>query len=197
MPRADPEPHAADPAATASHELEAEIRLLEARLARLTGEVSRNDSLLRKTQDRELELLRADSLLQLLERLIGGLAKSYQLDEVRLILSDPQHEIRHLIAGDGLAPEQLPGVCFVDALAATAPQLKSLERPWLGAFHRADHGLLLPDATLSGSLALIPLRRHEVLDGVLVFFSADPVRFTQELASDFLAHLGLVAAICI
>jgi diguanylate cyclase (GGDEF)-like protein len=32
---------------------------------------------------------------------------------------------------------------------------------------------------------------------VLVFSSADPFRFTQELASDFLAHLGLVAALCI
>jgi GGDEF domain-containing protein len=32
---------------------------------------------------------------------------------------------------------------------------------------------------------------------VLVFVSTDPDRFTQELASDFLAHLGLVAAICV
>src|SRR5205085_2449170 len=41
------------------------------------------------------------------------------------------------------------------------------------------------------------LRRNEPLDGVLVFSSGDPLRFTQELASDFLAHLGLVAALCI
>ena len=197
MRQSHPEPRPADPEATRSSELEAEIRVLQARLAGLTGEVSRNDALLRKTQERELELMRADSLLQLVERLIEGLRSSYQLEEVRLILSDPQHEIRHLLAGDGLAPEQLPGVCFVDALAAIAPQLKSLERPWLGTFHRADHELLLPDSRIPGSLALVPLRRHEVLDGVLVFFSADPVRFTQELASDFLAHLGLVAAICI
>jgi diguanylate cyclase (GGDEF)-like protein len=31
----------------------------------------------------------------------------------------------------------------------------------------------------------------------LVFSSSDPFRFTPELASDFLAHLGLVAAICV
>jgi diguanylate cyclase (GGDEF)-like protein len=30
-----------------------------------------------------------------------------------------------------------------------------------------------------------------------VFCSSDPQRFTPELASDFLAHLGLVAAICV
>src|SRR6202045_946851 len=191
-------PLAGDAPAAAPHsELEYEIRVLQARLAALTEQVSRNDSLLRKTQERELELLRAGSLAQLFERLIAGLRTSYQLDDVELILHDPQHEIRHLLSGDGLVLEQLQGVCFVDALTTVAPQLANLERPWLGPFHKADHGLLLPGVAHAQSLALIPLRRHEQLDGVLVFSSVDPLRFTQELASDFLAHLGLVAAICI
>ena len=192
-----PGPRGGDaPAAADRSELEREIRALQARLAALTEQVGRNDSLLRKTQERELELLRAGSLSQLFERLIAGLRGSYQLDDVGLILHDPQHEIRHLLSGDGLALEQLAGVCFVDALTTVAPQLANLERPWLGPFHKADHELLLPGVARA-SLALIPLRRHEQLDGVLVFSSLDPLRFTQELASDFLAHLGLVAAICI
>src|SRR5215468_3695777 len=177
--------------------LEHENSRLQTRLAALTEEVGRNDSLLRKTQERELELLRAGSLAQLFERLIVGLRTSYQLDEVALILHDPQHEIRHLLSGDGGAAEP-PGVCFVDALVSVAPQLASLERPWLGRYRKADHELLVPGITAPpGSLALIPLRRNEPLDGVLVFSSTDPQRFTPELASDFLAHLGLVAAICV
>ena len=193
-----PGPRGGDaPAAADRSELEREIRALQARLAALTEQVGRNDSLLRKTQERELELLRAGSLSQLFERLIAGLRSSYQLDDVGLILHDPQHEIRHLLSGDGLALEQLAGVCFVDALTTVAPQLANLERPWLGPFHKADHELLLPGVARAESLALIPLRRHEQLDGVLVFSSLDPLRFTQELASDFLAHLGLVAAICV
>jgi two-component system, cell cycle response regulator len=198
MPGSHPEPLAGDaPAAAQRGELEHEIRALQTRLASLTEQVGRNDSLLRKTQERELELLRAGSLAQLFERLIVGLRTSYQLDEVGLFLHDPQHEIRHLLSGDGPELEQVQGVCFVDALTTVAPQLANLERPWLGPFHKADHELLLPGVARAGSLALIPLRRHEQLDGVLVFSSVDPVRFTQELASDFLAHLGLVAAICI
>src|SRR5207253_433895 len=114
MLRSHPGPRGGDaPAATDRSELVGEIRALQARLAALTEQVGRNDSLLRKTQERELELLRAGSLSQLFERLIAGLRSSYQLDDV------------------------------------------------------------------------------------LVFSSVDPLRFTQELASDFLAHLGLVAAICI
>jgi len=178
--------------------LQQEKSRLESRLAGLTEEVGRNDSLLRKTQERELELLRASSLTQLFERLIVGLRTSYQLDEVALILHDPQHEIRHLLSGDGVTAGEPPGVCFVDALVAVAPQLANLERPWLGPYRKADHELLEPGITAPpGSLALIPLRRNEPLDGVLVFSSTDPQRFTPELASDFLAHLGLVAAICV
>ncbi len=194
-PRSEPLSEAA-PAADAGS-LEAEVRLLRARLATLTDEVGRNDSLLRKTQERELELLRAGSLTQLFERLIEGLRSSYQLDEVALILHDPQHEIRHLLSGDGTVGTEPPGVCFVDALITVAPQLANLERPWLGPYRKADHELLVPGIVPPGSLALIPLRRHEQLDGVLVFSSSDPMRFSNELASDFLAHLGLVAAICV
>ena len=184
---------AADP----GEALERENSALKGRLATLTEEVTRNAALLRKSQERELELLRAGSLAQLFERLIAGLKTSYQLDGVTLVLNDPQHEIRHLISGDDIGHDPLAGVTFVDALRTIAPQLATLERPWLGPYRRADHELLLPRQTQAASLALIPLRRHDELDGVLVFVSHDPQRFTRELASDFLAHLGLVAAICV
>jgi uncharacterized protein YigA (DUF484 family) len=141
-----------------------ENHALQSRLAALTEEVGRNDSLLRKTQERELELLRAATLSQLFERLIDGLRVSYQLDAVTLLLHDPQHEIRHLFSGDGQAPEPMPGVCFVDALVTVAPQLANLERPWLGPYHKADHELLLPGVARPGSIALIPLRRNEQLE---------------------------------
>ncbi len=178
-------------------ELGAEVRSLRARLSELTDEVGRNEALLRKMQDRELELLRAGSLAELLERLIHGLRASYQLDSVTLLLRDPNHEIRHLLAGDGFLLAELAEVQFADVLANIAPGLADLERPWLGPFQLAEHELLVPQSRQNGSLALIPLRRGGQLDGVLVFASADGLRFHRELASDFLAHLGVVAAICL
>ena len=171
------------PAVTEAGSLAYEHGVLQGRLAALTEEVARNEALLRKTQDRELELLRATSLPQLFQRLITGLRTSYQLDGVHLMLHDPPHEIRHLLSGDGLADEQLHGVRFVDALVTIAPQLAHLERPWLGPFHKADHELLVQGGARPGSLALIPLRRHEQLDGVLVFASVDPRRFTAPCES--------------
>jgi len=172
--------------------LEAEKRLLQARLSELTDQVSRNDSLLRKTQERELDLLRASSLPRLLERISYGLKASYQLDGVHLVLQDPQHEIRHL-----LSTEEQQDVRFVDAVTTLAPQLGSLDRPWLGPYNAADHEQLVYGTRGTGSVALIPLRRNDQLDGVLVFASSDPFRFSSELATDFLAHLGLITAICL
>jgi diguanylate cyclase (GGDEF)-like protein len=183
--------------AAGTQELAAENRRLQAQLSRLTEEAARNDAVLRKTQERELELLRTRSLYELLDRLIHGLKNSHQLDVVMLALHDPQHEVRHLLAVDGSLPDELREVQFVDSLMALAPQIANLERPWLGPFNRAEHGRLAPRAPERGSVALVPLRRSEQLDGVLMFASADPRRFIPQLASDFLAHLGLVAAFCL
>jgi len=174
------------------HRLELENRELRELLGQLTEQASRNDSLLRKTQERELDLLRAGSLARLIERILYGLKASYQLDAVHLVLQDPEHEIRHL-----LSPEEQQEVRFVDFLESLAPQLTSLERPWLGPYHPADHELLVHGFRGAQSVALIPLRRNDQLEGVLVFSSADPLRFNGDLATDFLAHLGLVAAICL
>ena len=177
--------------------LERENGELKVQMAELTEEAARNEALLRKTQSRELDLLQAGSLVQLLDRLISGLRSAYQLDAVALVLHDPQHETRHLLSGDGFGEDRLAEVLFVDSVVTLAPQLAALERPWLGPYRAADHELLVPRGAALGSLALIPLLRGGELEGVLVFGSSDRRRFTSELASDFLAHLGVVAAVCI
>ncbi len=169
---------------------------LAAQLAELTAAAARNDEVRRKTQERELTLLRATSLPQLIELLQSGLRKSFQLDTVSLFLQDPHHEMRHLLAGEP-ASSGARGVQFVDSFFTLAPELATLERPWFGAYLEEDHAPLIPQSRAIASLALVPLRRGEHLDGVLVFGSHDPERFTPELASDYMAHLGIIAAICL
>jgi two-component system cell cycle response regulator len=177
-------------------DLERENRELTAKLLELTAAAARNDEVRRKTQERELTLLRANSLTHLIELLQSGLRKSFHLDAVALILHDPQHEMRHLLSSEP-ASSGARGVQFVDSLFAMAPQLAMLERPWFGRFDDNDHALLLTQTRIVTSLALVPLRRGEYLDGVLVFGSRDPQRFTPDLASDYMAHLGVIAAICL
>ena len=176
--------------------LERENRELAARLAELTAAAERNDMVRRKTQERELELLRANSLPELIDMLHSGLRKSFRLDAVSLLLQDPQHEMRHLLGAEPAA-SGTRAVQFVDSLFPMAPQLASLERPWFGPFDEAEHARLVPQSRGIASLALVPLRRGAQLDGVLVFGSCDSSRFTPGLASDYMAHLGLIAALCL
>lgn len=178
-------------------ELTHELEELKKRLAEMTAEAANNESILKRTQARELTLLRADSLSQLLHAMVDGLRESYGLDAVSVVLLDPQHEIRHLLIAGGDRPEEFGQVFFVDSLVGLAPQLAALHKPWLGPYVGADHHLLFPGNNAFKSTALVPLPRKDRATGALCFASRDPTRFTRHHATDFLAHLGAVAAVCI
>jgi diguanylate cyclase (GGDEF)-like protein len=166
-------------------------------LAEMTAEAANNETILKRTQARELTLLRADSLAQLLHAMVDGLRESYALDAVSVVLLDPQHEIRHLLVAGGDRPEEFQQIFFVDSLVGLAPQLAVLHKPWLGPFVGADHHLLFSGAQNLKSTALVPLPRKDRATGALCFGSRDPARFTRHHGTDFLAHLGAVAAVCI
>lgn len=194
-----PGPGGRPPEARGADPRDAELEELRARLRRQADEATENQKKLKRVQERELELLGAETLPELFGVITRGLCASYQLDAVTLVLEDPQHEIRHLMLGTGDHPDDFPGVQFVDMLAVLAPQLASLHRPWLGKFVRPDHGLLFPGGVQKElqSLALVPLRRQGRTEGVLCFGSRNAERFTHRLGSDFLQHLGSIVAICI
>src|SRR5208282_5616196 len=179
-----------------------ENEALKQRLKELTAEAAANEAILKRTQARELTLLRADSLAQLLRAMVDGLRESYSLDAVSVVLLDPQHEIRHLLVAGGERPEEFKQIFFVDSLISLAPQLAALHKPWLGPYVGADHHLLFSGAAQAGaaslkSTALVPLPRKDRATGALCFASRDAARFTRHHATDFLAHLGAVAAVCI
>ena len=174
-----------------------ENEALKRRLQELTAEAANNENILKRTQARELTLLRADSLAQLLRAMVDGLRESYSLDAVSVELLDPQHEIRHLLVAGGDRPEEFKQIFFVDSLISLAPQLAALHKPWLGPYVGADHHLLFPGIVNLKSVALLPLPRKDLATGALCFGSRDPTRFTRHHGTDFLAHLGAVAAVCI
>ena len=174
-----------------------EIEALKQRLKDMTAEAANNENILKRTQARELTLLRADSLSQLLRALVDGFRESYALDAISVVLLDPQHEIRHLLIAGGDRPEEFKQIFFADSLVGLAPQLAALHKPWLGPFVGADHHLLFPGSTNLKSAALVPLPRSDRPIGALCFGSSDPARFTRHHGTDFLGHLGAVAAVCI
>lgn len=178
-------------------DLETRVLELEKRLAALTEEATKNEIILRSSQEREMKLLEADSLGELLRLLTYGLERSYRLEAVSLSICDPCHEVRHLLWSDGISPDSIFGLRFVDTVKDLMPVTESFSAPQLGPYKRGAHRGLFPHITKLGSVALMPLLRQRKLVGSLNFGSADPNRFTLEHAADFLHHLATIASFCI
>lgn len=159
----------------------------------MTDQVEKNMQIFRRSQERELELLRASDLQTLFRTFTGYLRESYGLRCVTVVIADPDHEIRHLLRAANGQPEQLPDVHFVESLTGITPRYTALRQPWTGPFIAADHQLLFPGITEIGSIAIIPLIHQGALFGSINFASPDKGRFTRQHATDFLAHLGVIA----
>jgi diguanylate cyclase (GGDEF)-like protein len=171
-----------------------ELLTTRRKLAQLRDEVARNTRILHLSQKRELELLQAEDLTVLLRQMLFGLARSYQLEKVTVVVCDPDHDVRHLLMAAGTQTAALPGLQFVDSLSGLAPQYVALRKPWLGPYHPSDHQLLFPGMPGIGSIAILPLMHKNTLLGSINFGSADASRFTASHATDFFAHLAVIAS---
>ncbi|MDJ0938954.1 MAG: DUF484 family protein [Woeseiaceae bacterium] len=170
---------------------------LRQQIDELTAAVARNEDKMRRSQRRELRLLQSEDLKSLFTELTAGLRASYGLQYVSVVLVDPDHDIRHLMMAAGTPVEDIDTLIFVETLSGLAPQFVALSQPWLGPFSRCDHQLIFEGGMELASVAMIPLRVRGNLVGSINLGSSDPTRFTREHASDFLAHLGLIAGFCI
>lgn len=178
-------------------DLIARLEAAESQLETLTAQVARNDEKMRRTQQRELRLLHADDLDTLIRELLGGLRAGYGLEQVTVVLCDPDHDIRHLLLAAGTPAESFNGLLMVESLTGLAPQYVALRQPWLGSFAACDHQLVFPQSSGLASVAMIPLTYRRQLIGSINLGSADASRFTREHAADFLAHLGVIASYCV
>lgn len=178
-------------------ELQEELAAVQRQLAAMRAAVESNDEKMRKTHRRELRLLQAETLDALIIALTEGLRVSYDLEYVSLVLCDPDHDIRHLLLANGTPAEDFPNLLMVESMTGLAPQYISLRQPWLGGFRHCDHQLICPGAGEMKSIALIPLTYRQKLLGSINLCSASPGRFTRAHATDFLAHLGVIASFCV
>jgi diguanylate cyclase (GGDEF)-like protein len=177
--------------------LQARLDAAHRRLDELTDEVARNDDKMRRTQQRELNLLQAENLDSLLTVLVDGLRVSYGLEYVSLVICDPDHDIRHLLIASGKPPESYANLLVTESLTGLAPQYIALHKPWLGTFAACDHQIICPNADGLKSIAMIPLKHRGKLLGSINLCSRDASRFTRDHASDFLEHLGVIASFCV
>ncbi|MEM6511447.1 MAG: DUF484 family protein [Pseudomonadota bacterium] len=177
--------------------LKTELQETRRQLEAMTDAVARNEKKFRQSQERELRLLQARDLQDLFHELIEGLRDSYQLEVVSVVMADPDHDIRHLLSAGGTAADDIEQLILVESLHGLAPQYIALNGPWLGPFAACDHQLIFNGAEQLKSVAMIPLRHQDRTVGSINFGSESFDRFAGNYATDFFAHLGVIASFCV
>ena len=177
-------------------DLEAENRRLREQLEEFKRGALHNEEVSQRFHRRELELLAADSLPTLLNTLTDGLERSFQVDELNVVIVDPDYDIRGLMTHAKVGTEGHPRVHFVEDIREHSPVYRRLTGPWLGPWVSYEHGTLFSRSDLR-SVALLPMERQGRLIGSLNLGSRDPERFTRSHATDFLARMATIASVCL
>ncbi|MFP8966271.1 DUF484 family protein [Pokkaliibacter sp. CJK22405] len=161
---------------------------LERRYRDLLDDAHRFEKSLRQFRSAELLLLRASTLVDVIRTLLGQMPRLFELDEARLYLVDADGRL-----SDFLGPEKA-------LLCQSGLACYHTRRPLETLFSNSVEVSLETELTLDDSpirsRAILPLRRHNQLLGILSFGSLDPERFRPEYGLDLLEHFASVVSVC-
>lgn len=163
--------------------LREKIKLLELRMAELIRIGQENDLITQKFQLWTRSLLLARNDVDLPHALINGLQTIFSVPQVTLRIWGVADEFAHAwFAAEVSADAKI----FCNGLAA----------PFCGKNHDFEAASWMEDPAAVQSIAMLPLRVGAAPEafGLLVLGSSDPQRFTEDMATDFLANIGETAS---
>lgn len=178
-------------------DLEQENRNLRQQLSDLCKEAQRSQDTFKRCHAREVDMMSASSLVELLHIMTEGLLTSFKVDTIQLLLADPDHEIRHLLSNNGVSEAAYAYLRFVDKLDTVNHRYSRLLGPWLGPYLAPDYDPMFEHHQYLKSIAILPLFHCDHLIGSINLGSRDQQRFTRQHATDFLARLGQISGICL
>ena len=183
-----------------TRELMAENETLRARMAYLIEQAERNHEIMCRHQAFDLQIVGAGSFPELVGTIFRTLPVISELDIVTLSLVDEEADIYTVMHKLGVDFEQFPNLLFCEQAVELGFDLADGKRlrPLLGAYAPAQHCAMFPHPPAGlQSVALVPLMRNTRLIGSLNLGSTDPNRFTPNLGTDFVEHMGSIIAICL
>jgi len=166
---------------------------LRQQLQSLLTEARQNEEKLRRFDLIERRLIGTHSLLELIQLLLKDFREVFKLDDIALLLVDPEYEITRLLEQESRDGAKLPGLILLES-AKSLKAIYSTPKPVLGVYDRHKKNLGFSDDTKLGSMALLPLMRKDVLIGGLHLGSASVDRFGSDSSTDFLERLTAIAS---
>ncbi len=177
--------------------LQSENEQLRASLQSLLDQAHDNQLILQRHHHLNLKLIGADSLTELLQLIFQDLKESSSLDVVTLLLTEDAFDIRRIMTDLKIQARAFPWLLLSNLSESDFSHAK-WRAPRLERFNAEEHQILFPDhQPTPASVAILPLLRHKRLVGYLGFGSADPERFIQGVATDFIEEQATIIAICL
>lgn len=180
-------------------QLQSENAKLKKLVRSLLSRIKDNHQIDRHFEGFEFKLLNTNRLEDLLNLLMQETLSYFELDDIGLILVDPDYSVRelfqHLNQGDYSNRLQLR---HNDDFALSLYSGNRMRyEVTLGKLDTLTLSRLFPNSQQLGSAALLPLIRNKKLIGSLHFGSAAGDRFTADKAVDFMEHLASICAVCL
>jgi len=169
---------------------------LRQQLQSLLAKARQNEEKMRRFDQIERSLIGIRSLAELVHFLLKDFREAFRLDELALLLVDPEYEISRVLEQQGAANKSFPGLVLLEdakSIAALYPR----NRPYLGPYQPGRGTQQFPAGVELASVALLPLLRQDSLIGALHLGSASADRFSADSSTDFLERLTSIASICL
>jgi len=193
----DKKPQASlDPVAAMTDRLLVENQQLRAHLQDLLEQGHNNQQIMRRHHLLNLQLIGANSLLELFETIFQRIRDSSSLDLVTLLIFDSEYEIRRVMLNLNIDPTAFPNLLLMQNSSKLGTRLLGLQKPELGMFSTERHSRMFPqNLPAPASVAIVPLYRQKSLTGYLNFGSTDANRFASHIATDFIEEQASIVAI--
>lgn len=175
-----------------------ENKELRGRLTSILTQARENEAKMRRFNEQEFKAIGTTSLAELVRLVLYEYKEAFELDDISLILLDPEYELSRILDECGIPVRQTPELILEPASERLKAIFPGDYTPLLGPFDSGQYGYLFAKqgGTL-GSVALLPLARQGKLIGSLDLGSRDSERFTAGAATDFLERLGAIVAVCL
>lgn len=163
--------------------LREKIKVHELRMAELLRIAEENDAITQKFLQWTRSLLLARNDVDMPHTLISGLQTIFSVPQVTLRIWGTNEEYAHTwFAAEVSEDAKLFG--------------NGLTAPYCGANQDFEAASWLEDSASVQSIAMLPLRVGGAPEafGLLVLGSADPQRFTADMATDYLSKIGEIAS---
>ncbi len=160
--------------------------------------VKTNSRTFRHFQDFEVRLLNLNSLGEMMRHVLADAKNFFDLDTVGFCLIDEKGEISEYLETDGFYLKENKELKIIEDDKVLQDRFGYSKHPYVGLYSEQKCAEFFLHAEQKPvSVALIPLTRRGKYLGAMSLGSHHADRFEENMATDFVKHLGSIVSVCL